>query len=295
VEAKRAQDDATAGFLKICLNSQYGNLNSHTSEIFDPALALTVTINGQLALLMLAEMLYLAGFEILSINTDGVTTIVDEREDDAKAVYAQWEQRIGLQLEYANYSDYIARDVNNYCARYRNGGLKRKGWFGKGAGTTPSVLADGVIAYFLNGTSAEEFISAQDNLFDFLYAGRAQLKHVFWKNVPLQKNNRWYKSVDGQPIVSFRTLEEAASEKKGHKISGSDSAVPVNRIEDPSVPADLDREHYIDEIVKVCNRIKERHVSKEAGGGSLLDKAKKFAELGFHIVPKGTPQNPNPA
>jgi hypothetical protein len=28
------------------------------------------------------------------------------------------------------------------------------------------------------------------------------------------------------------------------------------------------------------------------GGGSLLDKAKQFAELGFHIVPKGTPQNP---
>jgi hypothetical protein len=149
-----------------------------------------------------------------------------------------------------------------------------------------------VIEYFLNGTSAEEFISSQDNLFDFLYAGRAQLKHAFWKGVPLQKNNRWYKSVDGQPILSFRTLEEAASEKKGHKLSGSDSAVPVNRIEDPSVPADLDREHYIDEIVKVCNRIKERHVSKETGGGSLLDKAKKFAELGFHIVPKGTPQNP---
>jgi hypothetical protein len=98
VEAKRAKDVATAAFLKICLNFQYGNLNSHTSEIFDPALALTVTINGQLSLLMLAEMLHLAGFEILSINTDGVTTIVDDREDDAKAVCAQWEQRIGLQL-----------------------------------------------------------------------------------------------------------------------------------------------------------------------------------------------------
>jgi hypothetical protein len=38
-----------------------------------------------------------------------------------------WQRQVGLQLEYAEYSKMIIKDVNNYCAVYTDGKVKRKG------------------------------------------------------------------------------------------------------------------------------------------------------------------------
>jgi len=70
--AKRAGDKATADSLKITINGSFGKLSSPHSVLYSPHLLIQVTITGQLALLMLIEMIELAGIPVVSGNTDGI-------------------------------------------------------------------------------------------------------------------------------------------------------------------------------------------------------------------------------
>ena len=71
--AKKNGDKGKAEALKIVINSFYGNFNYQYFYAYDPKSAYTVTINGQLYLLMLIEQLELNGYEVISANTDGIT------------------------------------------------------------------------------------------------------------------------------------------------------------------------------------------------------------------------------
>jgi DNA polymerase elongation subunit (family B) len=73
LEAKKAGDKGKAEALKIIINSFYGNFNYPYFYAYDPKSAYTVTINGQLYLLMLVEQLEFNGYAVISANTDGVT------------------------------------------------------------------------------------------------------------------------------------------------------------------------------------------------------------------------------
>ena len=76
LEAKAKGDFKTADALKISINSMFGLLNFNNYWLYDPKAAVSVTINGQLYLLMLIEALTSNGFEVISANTDGVTAKV---------------------------------------------------------------------------------------------------------------------------------------------------------------------------------------------------------------------------
>src|ERR1017187_7366641 len=72
VAAKKAGDKVTAESLKIAVNGSFGKLGSKWSALYAPDLLIRVTITGQLSLLMLIEMIELAGLPVLSGNTDGI-------------------------------------------------------------------------------------------------------------------------------------------------------------------------------------------------------------------------------
>jgi len=73
LEAKRTGNKEKAEALKIVINSLYGNFNYPYFYAYDPKTGYSVTINGQLYLLMLIEQLEINGYEVISANTDGVT------------------------------------------------------------------------------------------------------------------------------------------------------------------------------------------------------------------------------
>ena len=77
------------------------------------------TINGQLSLAMLYEMLMEAIPEAVPLmqNTDGLETIIPRKyQDKYMEICAQWEKITNLQLEHDTYSKIILGDVNNYIA-----------------------------------------------------------------------------------------------------------------------------------------------------------------------------------
>jgi len=126
--AKRSGDKVTADSLKITINGSFGKFGSKWSCLYSPHLMIQVTITGQLALLMLIEMLEEAGIPVVSANTDGVVIKCPKaRQDDLNAIVADWEARTNFETEETQYSALYSRDVNNYIAVKTDGKVKLKG------------------------------------------------------------------------------------------------------------------------------------------------------------------------
>lgn len=75
---------------------------------------MSITLNGQLLLSLLAETLVdtISNLTVLQVNTDGITVKLKKSDE---ALYYQlckdWEVKTKLNLEYVNYSKMIIADV----------------------------------------------------------------------------------------------------------------------------------------------------------------------------------------
>jgi hypothetical protein len=104
---------------KIVLNSCYGLSKEFNSYIYDPKFTYTITINGQLSLLMLTEMLgeFVKDLTLLQLNTDGISIKFKRKDlDRVKKICGQFEKVSKQTLEYAEYKKMVIVDVNNYLA-----------------------------------------------------------------------------------------------------------------------------------------------------------------------------------
>ena len=101
---------AENSMLKLALNSCYGKSNDKFSVFYDPKFTMSITINGQLSLLMLADrLLQIEGLKLIQLNTDGITVaLLRETEEQYNTVCKQWEKDVGLELEFADYSKRIS-------------------------------------------------------------------------------------------------------------------------------------------------------------------------------------------
>lgn len=109
------------GVLKLALNGVFGKSNSKYSWLYDPQFTMSITINGQLLLCMLAERLCyeIDDITMLQVNTDGLTVkIRKDRTDQLYSICKRWEDYTKLELEYVNYKKMVIRDVNNYIGEY---------------------------------------------------------------------------------------------------------------------------------------------------------------------------------
>ena len=104
---------------KIILNSTYGLSNDENCFLYDPEFTMRITINGQLSLAMLYEMLSdaIPGSIPLMQNTDGLEMMIPAHMRDVYLdTCKRWEEMTMLQLEHDEYEKMIIGDVNNYIA-----------------------------------------------------------------------------------------------------------------------------------------------------------------------------------
>jgi len=111
---------AENAMLKLALNGVYGDSNNKYSPFYDPQYTMTITINGQLTLCLLAEKLMeIEGLQVLQVNTDGITVKMPRnKHDEYINVCDAWQRQVGLQLEFATYTKMCIKDCNNYIAVY---------------------------------------------------------------------------------------------------------------------------------------------------------------------------------
>ena len=102
---------------KIILNSTFGLSNDVNSFFYDPELCMRITVNGQLTLMMLYEMIMeeIPDCVALMQNTDGIETLIPrEYEDKYMELCKRWEEITNLNLEHDTYQKVVLGDVNNY-------------------------------------------------------------------------------------------------------------------------------------------------------------------------------------
>lgn len=117
--------------LKLLLNSLYGKSGDIYSFVYDRNFMMSITVNGQLLLTMLAErMSFIDGVTVFYANTDGITLKVNKlKKKEVFKVWKWWEKLTSIQLEHAVYKKMILRDVNNYISILEGDKVKLKGAF----------------------------------------------------------------------------------------------------------------------------------------------------------------------
>ena len=106
---------------KIILNSIFGQSNEQHSFFYDPELCMRITVNGQLTLIMLYEMIMEEIPNAIGImqNTDGVEIKIPRKyKEKYLEICARWENLTKLNLEHDTYQKIVLADVNNYIAMH---------------------------------------------------------------------------------------------------------------------------------------------------------------------------------
>ncbi len=170
--AKDSGDKVTNEALKIVLNGSFGKFGSKYSILFSPNLLIQTTVTGQLALLMLIEMLESSGIPVVSANTDGlVINCPRELKGEMEAIVACWEHRTCFHMDTAYYKAIYSRDVNNYIAIKTNGEVKLKGAFappGLQKNPTNQICVDAVVNLLVENTPLEDTIEWCDDIRRFV-------------------------------------------------------------------------------------------------------------------------------
>jgi len=210
---KTAENEA----FKLALNGAYGGSNNEYSPFFDPQYTMSITINGQLLLCMLAEqMLKVPGLRMIQANTDGITYLCPrEYIDHTRDICRWWEQLTKLELEEALYSRMFIRDVNNYIGEYEGGTLKRIGAYAhvtaaEDPGTrelpwhkdwSARVVPLAAEAALVHGTDIHEFITHHADIYDFFLRTKVPRSSTLeWGGEPVPNVVRYYVSNDGQQL-----------------------------------------------------------------------------------------------
>lgn len=210
-----------ANALKLASNGVYGKSNSPFSPFYDPQFTMSVTINGQLMLCMLAEQLVkVPTLQMIQINTDGMTYLVHKDYlHYTQQIEKWWEGYTCLVLEEAFYSRMFIRDVNSYIAEDTEGFLKLKGayWhpdpmryheamseeqppaWHKNLSNIASIRA--AIANMVHGVDVMTWLKIHSDPYDFMCAVKAKGKDkLYHGSQEVQKTSRYYVSLNGESL-----------------------------------------------------------------------------------------------
>ena len=247
--AKHAGDKVTADALKITINGSFGKFGSKWSTLFSPTLLIQVTLTGQLALLMLIEMLEQAGIAVVSANTDGVVIKCPHaRYDECESIIAAWEICTGFETEEALYDALYSRDVNNYIAIKPDGKFKLKGVYAFGGiskNPTNEICTHAVVRHLVDGTPVEHTIDACKDITKFITI-RSVKGGAVKDDRYLGRAVRWYYSLAEAGTIKYKV--------NGYNVPRSEGAAPLMELPD-RFPDDIDLGWYITEANNILKDI----------------------------------------
>lgn len=260
LEAKAAKNKILAEMLKIVVNGSFGKLGSKWSTLYAPDLMMTVTITGQLSLLMLIERLEMAGITVCSANTDGIVFKTSKAQIElGRTIFAQWEKETGFTTEETQYVAIYSRDVNNYIAVKTDSKTKAKGAY-----LNPWAMVNPGDAYerfkknphgVISIEAATEFLTKGTPVSQTIRNATDPRKFVAIRTVRggavkdgqyLGKAVRWYyKKGETGAIVYALT---------GKMVAETEGAWPCMQLPE-KVPQDVDYEYYEAKALKILQEI----------------------------------------
>ncbi len=270
-KSKKAQSFSEA--FKLSSNGgSFGKTNEPNSWQYDPLVTFNITVYNQIALLKLVESFLLNGIKVISINTDGVLSLVDVKQKDLyELLCKEWEQLTHHQLEETLYSKFIQLSVNDYIAIKTDGESKLKGSFlvdyelhkNKSFKVIPMALE----AYYKNGLNPANFVRSHNNIFDFCAGIRAKGDWWFEERSiidgkfitkKLQKTVRHYISNNGCKLMKCNIDGRELQVNAGKYLS-----TVYNKHKQLNISEyDINYEFYIDKVYDVIHKIEPDVINK---------------------------------
>lgn len=249
--------------LKLVLNSVTGKMQQETSWLYDPKSVFKIRINGQLVLLMLADILLQYDCEIIQVNTDGVMFIAKkDRESDIMESVSELEQLTKLSFEADRYEAFYQYAVNDYFGVVNENKIEKKGMFitenKLGKGLTPTIIPKAVIAYFTKHIPIRDTIRSCNDIYEFLMAQRVDKKFkIEYNNHYVQRINRYYASTKGYWL--YKIKHENGKESFENMLTKSGVKI-LNKIDNTDVPDDINYAYYESEARKIINDLECRQL-----------------------------------
>jgi hypothetical protein len=290
------EDKIFVAVWKLALNGTYGKSGDINSPFYDPMFTMQITVNGQLLICMLIELLFkrVQNLKLLQANTDGVTVIIDKKDYNFLIeICKEWENLTHLELEFANYREMIISDVNNYLAIYNKPEIELEPQFPKSffydnkycihktKGRFQVVLEqNGKIAfnknwsfriipmaihdYFVHGTKIEDTIYNHKNIYDF--CGRyksidewyAKYTDKYGEQFP-GKICRYYVSTRGGKLLKCNTSDGREQQVEADRLV----TLFDDYIEKPMKEYFIDYEFYIIKCYKEINKIENKKMKQK--------------------------------
>lgn len=293
VEAKHSKEEYIDGIqkdvlvlvLKIVINSIYGKLGYEYGDICDKLAVLKVTINGQLALLMLCEELEINGIEVVSANTDGIVVkLYKKKKEIYDNIISNWQKYTKLSLDSEEYKCYINRDINNYLIEELNGKRTYKGALNPNMyladlqkGYDMPIVAKAVEAYFLDNKPIMETLYEARNILDFCKTqniGRqfhVEINCINKNNqigfIEYQRNIRYYVKNNGDNLFKVHNINK----NKSNLCAGYTCKI-LNTLDDERIEMrDINYNYYYKECMKIIDPIKLK-ISPKGKGKSIIKK-----------------------
>ena len=249
---------------KIILNSTYGLSNDENSFLYDPEFTMRITINGQLSLTMLYEMICeeIPNALPLMQNTDGLETMIPKQyEDKYMEICRRWEKLTNLQLEHDKYSKIILGDVNNYIAITEDGKSKCKGRFefanlAMHKNKSFLVIPRAIHAYFVDGIKPEDYIKSVTNIFDFCGGVKIKGDWSFYEHKvvsgeylieKVQHTIRYFISNTGSKVIKKNNTDNREIQIEAGKWL---QTLMIDYKEKPFSEYDINYDYYLDKINK---------------------------------------------
>jgi len=255
--------------LKLALNGVYGDSNNVFSVFYDPLFTMSVTLNGQLLLCLLAELIlqHVPGVQLIQCNTDGLTVRIPHGSSHAlKQVNEWWERQTKLHLEQMTYRRMCIRDVNNYIGQYLDGKVKRKGayehdleWHQNHSALVVPKVAEKVL---LEGAPIRETVEQWSEMMDFMLRTKVPrnsfltIESDSWpdrttpQRYQLQNITRYLITKDGGHLFKIMPPLKGKDTWRQIGVEAGWKVTPCNDIKDAR-GAQIDFDYYVQEIEKI--------------------------------------------
>lgn len=237
--------------LKIVLNATYGICNDEKSAAYDPRNAHLITMNGQLMLLMLIEMLEkIPSFELIQSNTDGLIIKISDNDfnlcDD---ICYEWEQKTKMGLSFDYISEIWQKDVNNYVFIDEDGEMETKGAYVKKLSNIDNdlpIINKALIDYMTKGIRPEVTIDSCNDFMMFQKVSKLTSNYAAVEHNGKRYTNKCYR-IFASRSPKDRTVYKIKRDGKKDKFANTSkrSFIENGDIQGKPVPDKLDRQWYI--------------------------------------------------
>jgi hypothetical protein len=250
---KKKGDANMADFLKLQLNSVYGNLNNSYSWLYDWKQTLKITVNGQIIFLKMVQELIKIGVNVVSVNTDGLEILYHkDLKPKVDTVFGLIGDMFNYEFEYDEYKAIYYLNINNYFAITKKDKRKKKGLFMTDPPLENShdslVIPKAIESHLTTDVNYIDFIKNHNNIFDFCNSFKIAKKYKVYHNGGVVQNlNRFYAGVN----APFLYKKKKESKDYEHVFSPSGVFIFNQYEEKPMKDYKINYEYYINEAMKI--------------------------------------------